>query len=528
LAFWWALTIPSEERSEAVPARWWPFVAAGGLFGLTLYTYQPARLIPLLFVGFAFYLYGVHRPFFRANRAGLLLFGLAAVGVAMPLFLFLSSQPSGEAERAWTVEPLTELLAGNLGPVWTNTLATAQMFSLAGDPLMAQNIPGRPVFVPAWTGLFFYAGLALALVRWRRPVYAFILLWLGTALLPTILTVSAPHFNRTIAAQTPVMLLAALPIVEAAAVAGRWRRWASVIPVVIGLVALGVTGFVTWGDYFGRWAVDPGVAFQYSASITAVARYLDEAGGDRPAVISSLGFENTDPYIVSAILDKDDEMRRWLHAGEAIGIPANSQQALLILGFDQWLNPALATFFDVPAEARLTSRYFTVYELEAPSWPNGTELPAYSLAAGLPWPAPEENAVPLSLPVSFQERVSLQSIQLLTPEIRPGSPLALLTTWQVEQKGEPASLALFVHLLNAAGQLVGQQDGLGYPPHTWRAGDQFANVHSLQLDSGLPAGSYWVQMGLYRRDTGERWLMVDGEKRPLGDRLLLGPLEVAP
>jgi hypothetical protein len=211
-----------------------------------------------------------------------------------------------------------------------------------------------------------------------------------------------------------------------------------------------------------------------------------------------------------------------------MAIPAGSQEISLIVAAGQWINPALSGFFQIPAGPSYQSPYFTVYDVAAPVWPSGTTLPIYYLAAGAPWPAPDMEASQLSLPVSFQEEVSLQSIELLTPALLPGSTLSLLTTWQVEQDGEPNSLAIFVHLLDAAGQLVAQQDGLGYPPHTWRAGDQFAQSHSLQLDGALPAGPYWLQMGLYRRDSGERWLMVDGENRPLGDRILLDPVEVGP
>ena len=61
---------------------------------------------------------------------------------------------------------------------------------------------------------------------------------------------------------------------------------------------------------------------------------------------------------------------------------------------------------------------------------------------------------------------------------RPGEELTLLTSWQTG----PArflSLAMFVHLLDAAGNIVAQDDGLGYPPHTWQPGDRFIQLLSL-------------------------------------------------
>jgi hypothetical protein len=81
-----------------------------------------------------------------------------------------------------------------------------------------------------------------------------------------------------------------------------------------------------------------------------------------------------------------------------------------------------------------------------------------------------------------------------------------------------------MHLLNENGDIVGQQDGLGFPPHSWQAGDEFAHVHHITVPDDLPAGPYWLQFGLYNRNNGERWPLWDGQNQPVGDRILLGPL----
>ena len=103
---------------------------------------------------------------------------------------------------------------------------------------------------------------------------------------------------------------------------------------------------------------------------------------------------------------------------------------------------------------------------------------------------------------------------------RPGEELTLLTSWQTG----PArflSLAMFVHLLDAAGNIVAQDDGLGYPPHTWQPGDRFIQLARLPLPPDLPPGDYTLQFGLYDRATGARWPVLNAEGQPAGDRLLL-------
>ena len=122
--------------------------------------------------------------------------------------------PIETGERAFSIEPLTELLGGNPRPVLANAVAVAGVFTVRGDPLKSYNLPDRPLFVPRLTGAFFYVGLALAVWRWRRPANAFVLLWLVAGLLPTVVTISAPNFNRMVAAQFPIFFLAGLAAAE--------------------------------------------------------------------------------------------------------------------------------------------------------------------------------------------------------------------------------------------------------------------------------------------------------------------------
>lgn len=103
---------------------------------------------------------------------------------------------------------------------------------------------------------------------------------------------------------------------------------------------------------------------------------------------------------------------------------------------------------------------------------------------------------------------------------RPGEELTLLTSWQTG----PArflSLAMFVHLLDGSGNIVAQDDGLGYPPHTWQPGDRFLQLARLPLPPDLPPGDYTLQFGLYDRASGARWPALNADGQPAGDRVLL-------
>jgi 4-amino-4-deoxy-L-arabinose transferase-like glycosyltransferase len=525
VAFWRAWDIPTGYSRRKVKS----YLLAGVLLGLTLYTYQPARFIPSLFMTFFIYLFLFHRFLFHCNLRGFIAFGCIALAISLPLIVILVTNPIPEAERAWTIQPLTQLLARNPTLVWENVIATSKMFTFSGDPLIAYNVPGRPVFVPVWTGIFFYAGFALAAWRWRQPVYGFVLIWLLIMLAPTVLTTSAPNYNRAIAAQTAVMFLAALPLVELIHwIMSRWGQQASLIPFFLGIASLVFTARATWHDYFVTWpqAKPETWAIQYNIGIHAIANYLKDDNDDRPILINSRNLGDSDPYILYSTLDRHDLTIRWVDTGQAIAMPSGQNEARLFLAVDRWVDSDLSDFICLSSDSVYSSEQFAIYEIRFSDWEADAAYPIRYLPATTSFSVNTAAEAPaISLPVSFQGKLQLESIHSFPSSILPGDVVTFISTWQIQQDGEPLSLAFFAHLLSSDGQLVAQQDGLGYPPHSWDAGDHFVHVHHIQTDPNLPTGQYWLQLGLYERKTGLRWQVVNDDEE-LGDRLLLGPLVV--
>jgi hypothetical protein len=699
-AFWWSfgrirnceLGIRNEEGKSGVAkdhsrhplARLLPFALAGALLGLTAYTYQPARFVPLLFVGFALYLLLFHRRLTADsalwhNRRGWAVWGVTAAVVALPLIVVLTQvTPIETGERAFSIEPLTELLAGNPRPVLDNVVAVAGVFTVRGDPLKSYNLPDRPLFVPRLTGLFFYLGLALAVWRWRRPANAFVLLWLVAGLLPTVVTISAPNFNRMVAAQFPIFFLAALgatETIEWAAALGRPSPQPSatgrggVVAAALVVVALGLTAAATARDLFRVWPEQFADAHPLNREIAAVADFLEHRADGRPVVISSRDIEDEDPYVVSVSLDRAID-RRWVDSSQALALPAGAAEAWLIVTADRWIDPLLADVVGLgagetpprplgegwgeglpprpvgegwgeglpprpvgegwreglpprpvgegwgeglpllratysttairtagglkpattnpnrpkpvidgaanplqrvslvsrgfqpaatqpvaaqpaPSSTDYANTFFSLHLLTAANWPT---LPTPNITL------PPESSYAPSFPVPFcacelgaagEAAVWLTGVSVEWPSPNPsqgagdGAPspnpsqgagdaapspnpsqgegdgeVTLLTSWQTEG-ARFISLAMFVHLLDAAGNIVAQDDGLGYPPHTWQPGDRFLQLARLPLPPDLPPGDYTLQFGLYDRATGARWPVLNAGGQPAGDRLLL-------
>ncbi len=102
----------------------------------------------------------------------------------------------------------------------------------------------------------------------------------------------------------------------------------------------------------------------------------------------------------------------------------------------------------------------------------------------------------------------------------PGSPLEVTLHWHVLETPD-RNYHTFVHLLDASGEIVAQDDGPpggGDPPVMgWLPGEYLIDTHTLRLPADLADGQYWLGVGLYDPVTGLR----------LGERVILNtPLRI--
>jgi hypothetical protein len=119
---------------------------------------------------------------------------------------------------------------------------------------------------------------------------------------------------------------------------------------------------------------------------------------------------------------------------------------------------------------------------------------------------------------------------VLSAPLRAGETLELVTVWRPrdELPATASDLRVFVHLLDNESRLWGGEDRLDMHPPTWERGDLLVQYHRVPLASGAPAGEYQLEVGLYVPITMERLRLYaepEGEQ-PVGDRVLLSPLEV--
>ena len=157
-----------------------------------------------------------------------------------------------------------------------------------GDQFLAYNIPGRPVFEAA-TAVFFVSGLLVCLWHWKKPAYAFLLIWFGAGILPSLITGATANTTRNMAALPAIYLIPAVGFIALAqGVVARWGEDKRPYLRLAALLWLSIAGFVTLRDYFSRWAQSPDVRGAYQVNLVTALDYLAQNEIPAPIVMSTV------------------------------------------------------------------------------------------------------------------------------------------------------------------------------------------------------------------------------------------------
>ena len=206
----------------------------------------------------------------------------------------------------------------------------------------------------------------------------------------------------------------------------------------------------------------------------------------------------------------------WYPATDAPGWYFHTPRSLQA---QTWYPTARLIFEPRSAQARFES----VYHVNSVILPQGRQmqavvapgdwLPAQAMSQGAQVTSPATTTGPLQF-----EGFWLYDRQTV-------KQILVFTAWRVT-RGAEYPLSIMAHLLDAQGRAVSGGDGLGVPIEVWQAGDVIVQAHRLNVQDATP-GTYWIETGVYRLDTLERYRVLQ-ENQAVGDRLLLAPIEVKP
>jgi len=110
-----------------------------------------------------------------------------------------------------------------------------------------------------------------------------------------------------------------------------------------------------------------------------------------------------------------------------------------------------------------------------------------------------------------------------TPIVERGGGLRVRLYWRA-QAVPGASYHIFTHLLTADGRLVAQSDGIPvygtWPTDQWQAGQYILDEHLMSIGADVPPGRYWLKIGMYTAENGERVTARDAAGREAPERSL--------
>lgn len=486
------------------------FAIAGVWFGLAAYTYLAARAIPILLLVFAAYLALCAREQMRGKWKGLGVMLVIAALVAAPLAVYLLRNPDAQFRVDEVSGPLKQLQQGDPSGVLAGVRDTALMFSERGDQTVRDNWPYRPVFPEPLGAGMFYIGLGVALWRWRKPAYAFMLFWLVALLLPTMVTAAPPNFVRTLGALPAIFCFPGIAVAAVVPLVKQVSKSSAFLYLVL-FGALAINLLTTMRDYVIRWPAHPETQFVWQTDLAAVARYLDSTDdAPRDVTIAGLANETMDDDSLRLLMKRRDLNVRWCDSRTTLVIPSKGGQMFVpqIVPLDPLLYKRLVTWgaqaHDSPAGR------FTRFDLPVMR-PNQLQETTFAPAGGLYY-----------TDVMLENGVVLLGGEILNLEAGPNEEITALTYWQPTMLPLP-SLKAFVHLTDAGGRLIAQSDGLNAPSQFWRAGDVIVQLHRLQAPPGTAPGSYQLKVGLYDSQT-----LIRVQFRAGGDYLRLPDVAVKP
>jgi len=139
----------------------------------------------------------------------------------------------------------------------------------------------------------------------------------------------------------------------------------------------------------------------------------------------------------------------------------------------------------------------------------------------VPWQGELDVAEPVG--ANFGNQIDLLGFEV-PDRLSPGAEFDATLYWEARRPPED-HYVVFVHLLDADGQLVASHDGPPldgrYPTMAWLPGDVVPDVHRLVLDPGTPAGTYDLRVGMYQWPSLERLPVWDGQGVEQADRIVV-------
>jgi 4-amino-4-deoxy-L-arabinose transferase-like glycosyltransferase len=503
------------------------FACSGFFLGASLYTYQAGRLLPPFLVLFLAYRLLLDRGFWRRYGRGLLLLFAVALITFAPLGYYFLRHPVGFTLRTGQASVVApgEGWDKAARTILTNTAKSLAMFSLRGDDDPRNNLPGRPA-LDVFLSVSFLLGSTLALIRIKKPGYAFLIFWLGIMLLPTILSDYAPHYKRAIGVTPVLAVLTANGILALKEGVQHFARrkttliqrgvyFTTLLAIGGGLVG---SAMDTYYDYFMTWGKEHGLYYSFDVGIVSMAEYVGRLPRNEEVYLSPI--QTTHPTIVFSLGERD---RLKSYDGRLCQVlPGDSEGATTYLVVVREDGRSLSLLQRYWPQGDVVEEFF--------DWEGGSYAVAYRVPPDSGMAVEPQH----SLEVNLDDKVRLLGYDLTAKSYEPGQVIGLTLYWQALRAMEE-DYTVFTHLLGSYNPLTngpvwGGHDsrpgGGTYPTTVWEAGEIVIDECGIPIQADAPPGGYQLEVGMYHLATMERLLVLDASRTVRDDRILLSTLQL--
>jgi 4-amino-4-deoxy-L-arabinose transferase-like glycosyltransferase len=508
----------------------WVFAACGAALGLSMYTYQAARLLPLLIVGGFFGHKKILRrdEIARKDEVTFLIVVLVALLAFSPLGSYFLTHPADFYSRVDQVLVIQEDqgLTGNIDAFLGQLRSAALFFFVGTDTAPYRTLPGRPSLNPFFSALFLL-GIGISLTHLRKSNYLFLLTWLGLMLVPAILAGQGSAAKRAIGTLPAVAMLVAVGALTPLVTLRRWLgdrlpAWANRLSAAWGVVVLcgfAYSGVITYRDYFIRWASNPNLPTHFEAGISAMGDFI----GDLPP---------KEQVYTSPEPPSHPAMR--FHSGLRDDVRGYNGRVCLVV---PRTTTADTTYVIVPGKddnsLDLLQRIFPQGAVTHRQSVVGDQ--PYFLAYRIPTGIPADLEPTRRLAARWSDRIQLLGFDLdQDTYYRPGQTVELTLYYQDLEPMEERYTA-FVHLLGPDNPATGsplwaQNDSEPcygfYPTTSWHQGEVLLDRTDFAIPDDAPSGTYRLGTGFYDVVTQKR-LPVASETAPTDhDVLILAEIPV--
>jgi len=522
-------------------SKW--FVLAGVMLGLGAYTYGAARLLPpILAVAVLPDLLrailrvrtGDRGEIVRARCLGLIGLAFSALLTALPMIWYFVTHPGQFSTRAASVtiwqyvhEPSQVVME-----ILQNVPRVLGYFCCLGSTTVSSGLPDYPGITPLLAP-FLAVGFLGALWHSAHLLHRLVWLWWLIGLVPSMVTIEAPHPLRMLVAIVPTAMLIALAPVYLTGWLDRLcpvSELTSRLSRFIALLAL-VSLPLTWQAHFVRWADSPAVRRANDIGALSI----------RDAVLARTSAGAT-VYLPMSRL-KDAPLLYYLggiYSREAVLQVTPAEGEVVVVAPDRTPTDTMW--------ARLVDRRLTILP---PLSEKGLELirTALSRSEATPLRTIDDDVVAWAAHIEVDPALFIQQpaqpahvsfgpmrltgITYPTTIDLSGTEQTLPVTcfWQADAPMRD-EYEVLVHLVDDNRRAWGNGDarptGWVYPTTFWRPGlDTVAAQHhvTLQAQTLPPPGRYWLAIAVYDPASDQR-LPVTGSADGIQDTWLAGPLKV--